>query len=346
MLQMPISDVISKIGEHSGLSDDDIKGKIKAKLDSLNGLVSEEGAAYIIANELGVKLFEKQTNSKELQIKDILAGMKSVDTMGKVTRIFETRTFTKDGAESKVGNFIIADETGPMRIVLWDTQRIKLIEDGSIKEGDVVSIKNGYVRTNKFQGGSKEIHLGLRGQLVLEEGVEINVEVPKKTEEGDGRSPAQEVRIIDAKPGGNYKISGTIVKGYSPFIYQSCGDCGKKARDEAGKFTCAEHGEVTPQPAMVLNFVVDDGTENIRCTAFRETAENLLGSKASDLQDMTDEDKEQKTYDALAGIEVDVEGFVKENTQFSRIEMSVNKVTNVNPLIIVQKLMKGGGQNS
>lgn len=343
MLQMPISDVITKISEHSKLSEKEIKDKIKAKLDSLNGLVSEDGAAYIIANELGVKLFEKQTNSEVLQIKDILVGMKSVDTMGKVIKIFEPRTFTKDGKESKVGNFVIADETGEMRIVLWDTQRIKLIEDSSIKEGDVVSIKNGYVRENKFQGGSKEVHLGLRGQLILEEGVEINVEVPKKTEGGESRAPAQEVKIIDAQPGAGYKITGTIVKSYSPLIYQSCGDCGKKAREEGGKFNCTEHGEVTPQPAMVLNFVVDDGTENIRCTAFKETAENLLGSKASDMQSLSEEDKEQRTYEAISGVEVEVEGFVKENKQFSRVEMSANKIAKVNPVKVVQKLL--GGNN-
>ena len=39
----------------------------------------------------------------------------------------------------KVANFIIADETGSTKIVLWDTKHISLIEDGKIKQGDVIA---------------------------------------------------------------------------------------------------------------------------------------------------------------------------------------------------------------
>ena len=93
---MPLEQAISKIKEASGLSEEEIKGKIDAKLDQLSGLVSKEGAAYIIANELGVKLFE-QTSGK-LQIKNILAGMRDVETVGKVTRKFDVKEFQrKDG---------------------------------------------------------------------------------------------------------------------------------------------------------------------------------------------------------------------------------------------------------
>jgi len=40
------------------LPEAEIKGKISEKVQQLYGLVSEEGAAHIIANEYGIKIFE------------------------------------------------------------------------------------------------------------------------------------------------------------------------------------------------------------------------------------------------------------------------------------------------
>ena len=52
MLHMQISEIIEKISAESKLSEKEIKELIKRKCDSHKGLVSEEGAAYIIAHDL------------------------------------------------------------------------------------------------------------------------------------------------------------------------------------------------------------------------------------------------------------------------------------------------------
>ena len=56
MINIPLSDIKEKIAKEKGISEQEINTKIKAKLDQLSGLISEEGAAHIIANELGVEL--------------------------------------------------------------------------------------------------------------------------------------------------------------------------------------------------------------------------------------------------------------------------------------------------
>ena len=58
MLKIPLNDIIAKILKETSLSEAEINTKIDQKLDQLSGLISKEGAAHIIANELGVKLFE------------------------------------------------------------------------------------------------------------------------------------------------------------------------------------------------------------------------------------------------------------------------------------------------
>ena len=87
MIKLPLSDIISKIKQKSQLSEQEINAKIDKKLDQLSGLISKEGAAHIIANELGIKLFEE--TSGRLQIKNILAGMRNVETLGKIQRLFD-----------------------------------------------------------------------------------------------------------------------------------------------------------------------------------------------------------------------------------------------------------------
>ena len=57
ILKLNYDELISKIKE-KGLQEQEIETKITEKLEQLNGLISKEGAAHLIANELGVKLFE------------------------------------------------------------------------------------------------------------------------------------------------------------------------------------------------------------------------------------------------------------------------------------------------
>ena len=70
MLKMDLNQILEKITVKSGLSLDEINAKIDDKLKQLSGLISKEGAAHIVANELGIKLFEQL--SGKLQIKNII----------------------------------------------------------------------------------------------------------------------------------------------------------------------------------------------------------------------------------------------------------------------------------
>jgi ssDNA-binding replication factor A large subunit len=110
MLHIPVAKVISRIKEETGLSENEIQEQIKKKLNTLEGLVSKEGAAYIIASELGVQLF-KDIGAGQKKIKHIISGMQSVDVVGKVIRTFPPVTFIskKDGQESQVGSFLVGD---------------------------------------------------------------------------------------------------------------------------------------------------------------------------------------------------------------------------------------------
>src|SRR3989338_8790603 len=120
MFKIPHSELIAVIKEKSGLSEAEIDSKISQKMKQLAGLISKEGAAHIIANELGIKVFDKF--SGKLQIKNILSGMRNVETVGKVIKIYDVREFITQDRSGKVGSFILGDSTGSIRVVMWGNQ--------------------------------------------------------------------------------------------------------------------------------------------------------------------------------------------------------------------------------
>lgn len=327
MLQLSYNDIITKIKTEKGLSEDEIKDRIKDKLNRLTDLVSKEGAAHIVANELGVKLFDS-LNRREVKISRLIAGMRSVVVSGKVLKLYKVISFTKGGREGKVASFLIGDETGRVRIVLWDANIIKLMEDGSLKEDSIVKIQNGYVKNNN---GFTEVNLGSQGQLVLNpEGVKIE-NVKESTGMNFVRKQLKDLTDNDAAG-----VLGTIIQIFEPRFYDVCTQCNKKVNVENGKTVCKEHGEVSKTDACVVNFSLDDGTGTIRCVAFRETAENILGKSTLDLKSVNFEELKKN----ILGKQILASGRVNKNEAFDRIEFKISKVEDADPQQIAEEMAK------
>ena len=69
MYKVPLNEIKEKIVASGKLSFEELDEKIKTKINELSGLISEEGAAHIIANELNVELVSQE--QKTLKIKEI-----------------------------------------------------------------------------------------------------------------------------------------------------------------------------------------------------------------------------------------------------------------------------------
>src|SRR3989344_1841653 len=120
MLKIPYEEIILKINEKTKMTTAELDDRVDKKLKQLSGLISKEGAAHIVANELGVKIFEPL--SGKLQIKNILNGMRDVETVGKVLQVFDMKEFVSAKGAGKVASLEIGDETGTIRVVMWGTQ--------------------------------------------------------------------------------------------------------------------------------------------------------------------------------------------------------------------------------
>jgi ssDNA-binding replication factor A large subunit len=253
---MPLGEIIAKIVDKSGLTEPAVKSKIQEKMDELSGLISEQGAAHIVANELGVKLFESV--SGKMKIKNILPGMRAVEAEGKVIAAYPPKEFKTESREGKVGNFILGDDTGTIRITLWNDMADNL---NKLKPGDIVRIKSAYVRENQ---GRKELHLGDKGAL------QINPPGVVIEERRDERK-----KVADLREGEQAELLGTIVQVFNPTYYETCPQCRKRLRAESG-FECPEHGAVKPEQNYVISTLFDDGSGSIRVAFFGQQAEKLI----------------------------------------------------------------------
>lgn len=332
MLKIPLSDIVTKIKQDKGLSEEEINNKIDSKMQELSGLISKEGAAHIIANELGVKVFE-QTQGR-LQIKNILMGLRNVETAGKVVRVFELREFKTDTRQGKVSSMIIGDETGTIRITMWGDQADNI---NSLKEGDIVRIEGGYVRENM---GRKEVHLNDRSNLIINpEGVVIS-----DVKENDfPKAVRKEIKDLDESDQ-NVEILGTIVQVYDIRFFEVCPECNKRALGSEGSYKCNVHGDIKPDYSYVLNLTLDDGTETIRCTFFRNQLERLLEKSKEDMIKYKDDPASfESVKTEMLGNMVKLVGRVNKNEMFDRIEFVSQLVfNNPDPNEEIKRIQKEG----
>ena len=101
-------------------------------------------------------------------VESLTMGQSDVNLRGLVLDTDEVRTFDRDdGSEGRVSNLTLGDETGRIRVTLWDEMADRATE---LDAGAAVEIVDGYVRERE---GSLELHVGDRGAIEeVEEGVE------------------------------------------------------------------------------------------------------------------------------------------------------------------------------
>ncbi|MCJ7631316.1 OB-fold nucleic acid binding domain-containing protein, partial [Candidatus Bathyarchaeota archaeon] len=218
---------------------DVVEKRISGKKSEVGKLLTDEGAAYMVANELGIDLSGEKTLKTKITIKDITAGASDVTVTGKVVTIYQVRSFNRsNGVEGKVARAVIGDETGTVNIVLWD-DKAEIIEK-KLSEGDVICVNNGYVRAGL--DGRPEINVGRKGTIVILP-PELSSEVSKNVEEVYSKIP----EIIE---GESINFAGFIEKTSTVSTFQrSDGREGKVARarlnDKEGNITAVFWDEKT-----------------------------------------------------------------------------------------------------
>ncbi len=304
------SQLVERISRSSGLLVEDIERRIEAKRAKLSGLISKEGAAQVVASELGIS-FEKE----KMKISELLSGMRKVNVIGKIIELFPIREYNKNNRQGKICSFVLADETGNIRSVLWDSNHIALFEQEKLKKEDIVEISNATMRNN-------ELHLTGFSDIKLSN--ELIKEV--KTEK-----IFYEKHIVELKQGESVGIRAIVVQMFEPRFFSVCPACSKKL-NELGE--CVEHGKVAGERRALLNLVLDDGSETIRAVLFSEQIEKIMNKG-----ELEGEAFIKKRIEML-GKEMLFSGQVRKNQVFDNLEFSVSDVVEVDIDKLIEKLEK------
>lgn len=310
--------VVEKILSETDLEEDELKEEVEEKMEEFSGLVSEEGAVHLVAKDNGVSISE--TQEQDIDVSNIVPEMRSLNVKARVVSILEPNTFTRDsGEEGKVQNIVLGDETGQIRVTLWDEQT----EIASkVDEGDAIEIKRAY--TVEDDRGNAEIRLGDDSKVSMADEEEVG-EVQR-----GGESREADIGDIDTE-NVTYSFSGTIMDVYtnSPF-YRKDPESGETVReDEDGNYVTSDGEEVEdPDNALAVSAVVDDGTGNIRIVMFGEQAREILeideeSEKEGDMRAV------EKGAEKAVGKKLQFTGRTRYNDYFGSLEVLLNEVEEV-----------------
>jgi replication factor A1 len=182
-----LSDDVANIYERlaNTISRDEFVKRVNQKVEDMSGLCDDKTAAMLVAHELGIDTI--------VQIGQIDGQTRAVAFVGKLSHISPTREFSRNGDVGHVANLVVSDETGSIRVVLWN-DLAKHVEELQIGQ------------TLKIGGVVKEGPYGLE---VNAREIEVDESVPN-TEVAPSRDKET---IADLLPGLNaVEMSGVVLE--------------------------------------------------------------------------------------------------------------------------------------
>lgn len=323
--------IIAKIVEETELDEDEIEEQVEEKMEEFEGLVSEEGAIHLVAKDAGVQIAE--AGDQDLKVENIVPDMRKVTIKARIVSISDVNTFDRDdGDEGKVQNMVLGDDTGTIRLTLWDEQT-EIAE--KVSEGDAIKIGGAY--TVEDDRGNAELRLGDEAQVKMAD----EDEVPEVETRGSGDTSKADIREIVSE-NASYEITGMVMEVYTsnPF-YKVDPESGDTVReDDDGNYVTDDGDEVDePESRLAISCVVDDGTDNIRVVLFRDQARKLLGID-EETEKEGDGDTVEDSAKEVIGKQIKVEGRARYNDYFGTIELLGNEFEEVSTNDRIEELLE------
>ncbi|MFQ6073398.1 MAG: OB-fold nucleic acid binding domain-containing protein, partial [Methanosarcinales archaeon] len=136
------------------ISEEEFFDKIEEKVTLLGGLCDKKTAASLVLHDLGI-------DDSVKKISTINYDDKKVSFIGKVLSVSHVREFKKhDGSIGRVANIKIGDDTGTIRLNLWN-EKADLVKKGKIEIGQNLRV-SGTVREGYY---GIEVNIGRSGSI-------------------------------------------------------------------------------------------------------------------------------------------------------------------------------------
>lgn len=233
------------------------------------------------------KLPESAFEPREVKVKDLRSGLGSVAVTARILEIKE-REATVSGETKKVFSGLLADETGKAQFTSW--------HDFKIKEGDVLKITGGYVKSWK---GIPQLTFDNKATVKK---VDKN-KVPKKDIQDARKMPL--FTLVEKRGALDVEAEGTIIEiRPGSGIISRCPECNRTLQNDQ----CGVHGKVNGKSDLRLKLVIDDGTGSIGSVLNKELTEKLLGCTLEECKKMGEETLFEKINKALFAKKISIQG--------------------------------------
>lgn len=135
----------------------DIEERVKQKKDKIGaGYLTDQGALFLIASDLGVSLSEPL--KVEMSLKDLFVGAKEISLESRVLSLAPAKQYTrKDGSPFLLRTMTVYDNDSTASVKLWD-EKASLPEIEDLKPGDLIKIIKAYVKSDL--NGKPTINIG------------------------------------------------------------------------------------------------------------------------------------------------------------------------------------------
>ncbi|MCA9487112.1 hypothetical protein H6501_04660 [Candidatus Woesearchaeota archaeon] len=318
--------LISSLSEQSGKSIKEVTSLIKEKVNELSGLVSEEGAIYILANEMGVRL-ENDKPKRDVtlvKIQEITEPKMPVSFVCKVLQKYSKVSFSSEkGSSGAVQSLLVGDESALIRVVFWN-DKTEVLE--TVNEGDILKILNAYTRENNRDTSRLEVHFGQYSEIeVNPKGIVVESLAYSAAPEFVHKSISE---LEEEQK--NVKIKGVVTDFDIPRFYVGCPQCFRKVFADEDIHKCSEHGEVTAIKIPIVSAVVDDSTGNIVVVGFRDRAQQLMGMDAEEIIGLAEDmDKYKAFTKRIVGAKVELGGNISQSSVTGDKQLVVNSLLTI-----------------
>ena len=240
------NEIILQLAGKRSRSEEEIAALIGEKKKRFSGLLTDSGAAFMVAKDLGIEV--GMDSVKRVDVAALKDGMQNFDMLVRVMQVFSPKEFEKNGKKGKLCNLIIADSTGETRLTLWHDDVEKLRKTG-VKRGSVLLLHNCYA---KEFNGKAQASLAYNGSF--ETGQEaMFADLPKVQ--------SKALKIGELGEGMNdVNIVARVLRVFPATEF-----------DKGGR------------KGMLVNFVIGDETGTVRATAWNGLAEQAALLNENDI---------------------------------------------------------------
>ncbi len=152
------------LSQRRDLNEEGLNRLIEEKKKQIGaGYLSDAGACWLIASELGITVEDEAQPSDDFTPTTLQLGVVEATVRGRVLSIHPTKTYSRrDGSSGRYRRMVIFDKESFLTVTLWD-EASALPEQLSIKPGTLIRVVKGYVKAGL--DGKPALHVGYRGSI-------------------------------------------------------------------------------------------------------------------------------------------------------------------------------------